>query len=237
MDHCHCNPRGFRRIITQVVIFLLLGAILNIAVAWGCALWSKPDYKSSRVEARDALPDEVATYVPTEVLERFRREIVNLTPHFRQSDGLGISETEACGIRGPLESGPCIAVILTEIEVRYLGLPCRAMGHVEYLNTGSMSTKWFGGLEIPDALRPRSARPISLVLRYHRRFPLLPVWPSFLVNTVFYAAILWLLIPGPFVLRRLIRRRRVHCINCGYDLRGDLDAGCPECGWGRGVTV
>jgi len=24
------------------------------------------------------------------------------------------------------------------------------------------------------------------------------------------------------------------CPECGYDLRGNLDAGCPECGWGRG---
>jgi len=24
------------------------------------------------------------------------------------------------------------------------------------------------------------------------------------------------------------------CPGCGYDLRGDRSAGCPECGWGRG---
>ena len=23
------------------------------------------------------------------------------------------------------------------------------------------------------------------------------------------------------------------CLKCGYDLRGKLDAGCPECGWNR----
>ena len=33
-------------------------------------------------------------------------------------------------------------------------------------------------------------------------------WAGFLVNTVFYAAILWLLICGPFALRRHLRRKR-----------------------------
>lgn len=29
------------------------------------------------------------------------------------------------------------------------------------------------------------------------------------------------------------RTARSICPRCGYDLRGDLDAGCPECGWNR----
>ena len=39
-----------------------------------------------------------------------------------------------------------------------------------------------------------------------RTLPLRPIWPGFAVNTLFYAAVLWLLIPGPFALRRFIRR-------------------------------
>ena len=38
--------------------------------------------------------------------------------------------------------------------------------------------------------------------------PLRPIWPGFAVNTIFYAAILWLVIPGPIALRRHIRRKR-----------------------------
>jgi hypothetical protein len=33
--------------------------------------------------------------------------------------------------------------------------------------------------------------------------------------------------------RRWHRRRRGACLNCGYDLRGDVSHGCPECGWRR----
>ncbi len=61
-------------------------------------------------------------------------------------------------------------------------------------------------------------------------FPAHPIWPAFIANTFFYAGILWLLIPGPFALRRLIRRRRGLCPGCAYDLRHAQHEACPECG-------
>ncbi len=63
-----------------------------------------------------------------------------------------------------------------------------------------------------------------------------PLWPGFAINTVLYAAILWVLFAAPFALRRRLRIKRGLCPACGYDLRGrgrapgnstDL---CPECG-------
>ena len=62
--------------------------------------------------------------------------------------------------------------------------------------------------------------------------PLCPIWPGFAVNTVFYAAILWLLICGPFMLRGFIRIRRGLCPACAYP-RGESLV-CSECG--KGVT-
>ncbi len=56
------------------------------------------------------------------------------------------------------------------------------------------------------------------------------LWPGFAINTLFYAAILWLLILGPFTARRMIRRKRGQCSKCGYDLRGAEHEVCPECG-------
>lgn len=68
-----------------------------------------------------------------------------------------------------------------------------------------------------------------------RALPVTPVWPGFLINTLFYAA-LWF---GVFFIigtvKRGLRRRRGACVNCGYDPRGNApgQTGCPECGWGR----
>ena len=56
----------------------------------------------------------------------------------------------------------------------------------------------------------------------------LPIWPGFAVNTLFYAGLLWLLILGPFALRRLIRRRRGLCPKCAYPIGESFV--CSECG-------
>ena len=55
-----------------------------------------------------------------------------------------------------------------------------------------------------------------------------PIWPGFAINTLFYATILWLLIPGPFALRGFIRRKRGQCPACGYP--AGESAVCSECG-------
>ena len=62
----------------------------------------------------------------------------------------------------------------------------------------------------------------------HNYFPYRPIWPGFAINTLFYAAILWLLIPGPFALRRFIRVRRSLCPKCAYPT-GESEV-CTECG-------
>ncbi len=61
-----------------------------------------------------------------------------------------------------------------------------------------------------------------------RGIPYGPIWPGFAINTLFYAAVLWLLIPGPFVLRRFVRVRRGLCPKCAYPM-GE-SAVCTECG-------
>jgi hypothetical protein len=54
------------------------------------------------------------------------------------------------------------------------------------------------------------------------------IWPGFAINTVFYAAILWLLFAAPGFVRRRIRIKRGRCPACGYPI-GSSDV-CTECG-------
>jgi hypothetical protein len=77
-----------------------------------------------------------------------------------------------------------------------------------------------------------SARlPIAVGGRTHLDVPYRPLWPGFAINTMFYAAILWLLFAAPFAVRRRRRIKRGLCVACGYDLKGlPTAAQCPECG-------
>jgi hypothetical protein len=84
-----------------------------------------------------------------------------------------------------------------------------------------------------ESIRPRTTpgprvRDLSPVSIGDHALPCRVLWPGFVVNTIFYAAILWLLIPGPFALRRLIRRRRGLCPKCAYPM-GHSET-CTECG-------
>jgi len=65
-------------------------------------------------------------------------------------------------------------------------------------------------------------------------------WSGALLNPIIVGGAAWLVLVMPiFVgvsLRKQLRTLRGHCIKCGYDLRGDLEAGCPECGWNRSAV-
>jgi len=37
--------------------------------------------------------------------------------------------------------------------------------------------------------------------------------------------------------RALVQMDRGRCLGCGFELHGNFDAGCPECGWRRGESV
>jgi hypothetical protein len=60
--------------------------------------------------------------------------------------------------------------------------------------------------------------------------PLRPLWHGFVINTIFYTAIVWLLFTAPIAIRRRIRIKRGQCASCGYDLQSNTSNLCPECG-------
>lgn len=70
--------------------------------------------------------------------------------------------------------------------------------------------------------------------------PYSPLYPGFVLNTVFYAAVLWAISLGRAALLRTLRRRANRCPNCGYNLKGlpaDTSPKCPECGHTNTITA
>ncbi len=73
--------------------------------------------------------------------------------------------------------------------------------------------------------------PIQGQITVPRALLLLPIWPGFVINTMFYAAMLWggwLLFAAPFALRKRRRIKRGLCPKCAYPV-GASEV-CTECG-------
>ncbi len=78
------------------------------------------------------------------------------------------------------------------------------------------------------ALHIGSSLPLTSWTGY---LPLQVLWRGFVADSLLYA-VGWFVPIGGIALARLgLRRYRGKCLKCGYDLRGDFSAGCPECGW------
>jgi hypothetical protein len=96
------------------------------------------------------------------------------------------------------------------------------------------------GTTLPSVPSPALISSVRLVGRPRPAavsIPLTPLWSALLLDAGFYGLALMFLYFVTFRLRRYVREsnrlRRGCCLLCGYDLRFDLKAGCPECGWRR----
>ncbi len=191
-----------RRRLLTIAIFLLAGAVMNVAVAWGCAvtpsatlaIWIAPTQNSD--EDRRWGSHHAPADFPRTTEGRTRSPVVQsvgieVVTFYEKWDGKMMANgTGALAIRSRY-GWPVLAV---EGAVWYKGGPS----------------------------------PLGSLLWWLWRVPLLPIWPGFAINTLFYAVILWLAIPGPFALRRFIRVRRGLCPKCAYPI-GE-SAVCTECG-------
>ncbi len=216
-----------RRRLTKLVVFLLLGAIVNVAVAWGCAIFSEVSPAWPRSER---------------FIDGWMRPRLAVPPrgsaHYWGTVDRGFGRTRlSLELRD--ESMAPRTVRISFLFIHADGWPARA------LVGESMSGEHFA----PRRLRHAAQIPAWLVrdggqTRYppSHVLPLRPIWLGFAFNTIFYAAILWLLAFAPFTARRRlrrerghIRRKRGHCIKCGYDLRGSSrgEGVCSECGAAR----
>ncbi len=217
-----------RRRLFIAAIFLLAGAVVNVAVAWGC-------WRGSEV----SLPRSVLSQT-MQVAEALKiAEDLGFAPQisipFVHADGLTIR----CGF------GTTLDVILISqsetVERPYADvvsdLP-RETASISYATVRRVQAGWpthtMRGYEITVKDKPDEA--VSVLWAFpvgevKPPFPLLPMWPGFPVNTLLYAVVLWLLICGPFVPRRAIRVIRVkrgRCPACAYPM-GQSDV-CSECG-------
>ncbi|MEQ8770179.1 MAG: hypothetical protein RIB60_06690 [Phycisphaerales bacterium] len=87
-----------------------------------------------------------------------------------------------------------------------------------------------GGVLVPIPWTSRPSTYTRAVMRpQYILVPLTPIWSGLVINTLFYAAVLFVLIHTGRLMRSGWRAGRGGCPSCGYSLAG-VDT-CPECGW------
>ena len=203
-----------KRIAIKLVVFLLLSAVVNVAVAWGCTVWisaralsvdvgqSQLDERSSfwtiQYVRRRGLAHVYSSQTDFGLANRWTQTAEEALPHWSKLEAPSSSAAE----RETASGWPMYALSWTLSE------------WIISESSGRRGRTFAAGLQIG---------PASIL-------PLRPLWLGFTVNTLFYAAILWTLFVAPFATRRLIRKRRGKCVRCGYDLTGMEHEVCPECG-------
>jgi hypothetical protein len=191
-----------KRWLARIRVFLVLGAIVNVAVAWGCASLSPVGEPTTTPVARGGTRE--LWLEQNHLLLRNRYARLNSIERTAVGGfGFEMALTEYL-----FEVPPgCLYPVVVVADV------CVACGWpIESLKSDAsydITEDWDGTVA-------------------QGKWPLYPIWPGFAINTVFYAGVLWLLFAGPFALRRRRRIRRGLCPKCAYPV-GTSDV-CTECG-------
>ncbi len=230
-----------KRVTIRIVFFLLLGAIINVAVAWGCALWIDAIafemsegkiaiwYADGYAHAGSALQRSATLIIGysrremshqefNEYLTRTGTEVMLPMDQSSFPSGSLPSLIWQSRSQSLFKYGWDIANGWPFVALRYRML----LTEDDFMNL--MPPVLNNGLKLS-----RSEEPITSSFLTGRALPLRPLWPGFAINTLFYAVIIWLLTFGPLTLRRLIRHKRGLCTKCAYDLRHADHRVCPEC--------
>jgi hypothetical protein len=250
--------RSKKRTLLMVLLLLTGGAIINVAVAWAFVWKSWPMFADGIISP----PADVKIFSADEQnpgrysfwrlsrcdrLGATRYQSFWTAPH--ASYGLGRSTPSPTEFLFPWAA--MLAPWTTELkdELFYRGSDARGWPMLSMYAwwDGTVSQSGSEGDRMRDisfaigelhlgSRMVASGSTNSIDIYDARVLPLGIIWPGFAINTVFYAAVLWVLFAAPGAVRRFVRRRRGRCTRCGYDLRGHALAGpsadlrCPECG-------
>lgn len=205
--------------IFKLVLLLILGAIINVAVAW---LFVKEYYTT-----QSGATNEKLSQADLSVLDNIGYVASKRFDGREQSWNNLSSEARLIQCTIYLKGGKAKLGVDAYMHVES-GWPMRSLSG-ERISLIDSARQWKSGQVWKREFISAFAFPSTpLTARPMRLMPF-----GFLVNTLFYAAVLWFLLTGPRDIRLWLRKRRGFCLDCGYDLKQDYITGCPECGSGR----
>ena len=207
-----------KRRLVIIAIFLLTGAVVNVAVAWGCCMYGQPGFSTNqRVSRSDR--EWLSAQFPSMELGRALTAAVHWGfgdeyYHVGLMVGDGRSSESVMGTRARA-GWPCFAMTYSHFMFMRMQPDLPRQGEPLKIQTDE---KFVGVIKLRGWLST------------HAGITALPahvLWPGFLLNTMLYGAVMYL----PFALftvRRWNRVRRGLCPKCAYP-RGESDV-CSECG-------
>jgi hypothetical protein len=244
-----------RRMIRCILTYLVLGAATTVALAWifALALPLQPSDQIRRGHTGMRWPCwDVTTYAsPTTTVLTGRPVISSLDTadrSQRQSDRW--VPTYFGFMHQPfdmLEDIPPEFNNLPDFEgadhrrrvVETHGWPMRALRAVIEYEFPTWADEYDGVIGNASSITTSSAlRLPSLSAKQKREvhdavvpFEIVPL--GLTVDALLFGTTWFLLITGRSMTVIRLRRFRGRCARCGYDLRGNVSRGCPECGWNR----
>lgn len=212
-----------RKWIISIVALLLIGSLINVVV-----LWTIGTLAPINVLRYDYLAD------PQTIWQSVPRQI----------EAPSVCKATRCSsfghtlvswwLYGELEHTPDNRIVVPEAEyiIEYsIGWPLRCVTEQTAGYSDRPVSYPKGRLSIPGPWLPRRVSFAGDGLVPLNIMPL-----PFAANAVFYGALVLLVRQRMYDVRPYYRRVKGRCPRCGYDLRSDRSAGCPECGRGRAST-
>lgn len=212
----------------KVLVFLVLGLVINIGVALAIARWgSDPSWNSDRLEWETSVPERWPGPVP---------ETCGATIAEEQAKSSGDRSAKifprAFIVHSPGWSAQTIYVGSIgrgmTYKVHRIGFPLGSLRYddKEWIGLGERIS--FDDVKPPSFYGGWSVYPSSPWVYPSYILPLVPVWSGLIINTLVYAGVLWGLVWLIAFVRARRRVARGLCAKCAYDVTGLLV--CPECG-------
>ena len=206
-----------------LLVFLLLGAAVNVAVAWAFATLGKRAYAyGGRV------------YLPVEDAERERMIHLGWQPLPIQGRTRSVTlksfDEVQFGVtfREIWETEDWSSETDDSGGISSLGVMDETIAGWPLL---SMSGLWFDASSPSSRINGHNVMAYDAVFKVlpnGRLLPMRPRWPGFAINTIFYAGVLWLLFAARGSVRRRLRIKRNLCPACAYPV--GTNPICTECG-------
>ena len=200
------------------VLVLLAGALVNIAVALSCARWASPKMSGwgNFVQADESWAIDVQS--------SFGFDVFGLSSRAKVAGGFaGLKERRLPGWASVPRYAPDMPRQMVYVAA---GWPLRSLSAHTAPQVGPNTDPmlhpfgpWQGAALVP---RPKGWYGGRYVI------PRRALLRGSILNSALYAIIVWLVVVGPFVLRRQLRIKRGLCPKCAYPMGESLV--CTECG-------